>query len=45
MMDSLKEKQSISRKNSDDILDAIAALILIAVVVIGLVFWLSDMPY
>ena len=45
MMDSLKNKQSMSKKNSDDVLDAIAALILIAVVVVGLVFWLSDMPY
>jgi hypothetical protein len=45
MMDSVKDKQSVSRKHSDDVLDAIAALILIAVLVMGLVFWLSDMPY
>ncbi len=32
-------------KLSNDALDAIAALMLIGVSVLGLIFWLSDMPY
>jgi hypothetical protein len=32
-------------KISDDTLDGIAALTLIAVAVTGVVFWLSGMPY
>ena len=34
-----------SSKISDDTLDGIAALTLIAVAVTGVVFWLSGMPY
>lgn len=34
-----------TKKISDDTLDGIAALTLIAVAVTGVVFWLSGMPY
>jgi len=38
-------KKISSTKMSNDALDAIAALTLIGVSVLGLIFWLSDMPY
>ena len=43
-----KNNESNNTKNnkiSDDTLDGIAALTLIAVAVTGVVFWLSGMPY
>lgn len=45
-MEKESKKTTISnQKISDDTLDGIAALTLIAVAVTGVVFWLSGMPY
>lgn len=45
-MNKVKLFQKISsQKMSNDALDAIAALTLIGVSVLGLIYWLSDMPY
>lgn len=32
------------KKNDDDVFDAITAIILIALAVIGVVYWLNGMP-
>jgi hypothetical protein len=42
-MEPLKHKNP--KHLSDDALDAIAALTLIVVIVMAVVFWLSDLPY
>ena len=34
-----------AKKLSNDALDVVAAITLISVGVLGLIFWLSDMPY
>lgn len=40
-----KYDQHHEQKLNNDALDTIAALMLIGVSVLGLIFWLSDMPY
>jgi len=44
-MDKIRVLKRKHKQLSDDALDAIAALTLIGVTVLSLIFWLSDMPY
>lgn len=44
-MNNFEEENEKITHLSDDTLDALAALTLIAVSVMAVVFWLSDMPY